>query len=350
MSTRVLVVDDSITMRALFTDVLERTEGIAVVGAAANADEARDMIAELKPDVLTLDVEMPGKSGLEFLEELMASKPMPVVMLSTLTQKGAQTSFKALELGAVDCFPKPQQATPAEFDKIVDKLGKLVIAAASGKVKAKAAKEAAPAATAISERAYQWNGKLVAMSASTGGVEAISELLASFPANCPPTIVLQQMEAGFAEPFTAKLNDKIKPNVVVATDGMKLEQGTVYVVADPERHAVIDRWPDASIRLLGNDPVQGFRPSADLLFATIAKTAGANGIGMILTGMGRDGANGLKALRGAGGKTFAQDKDSCMVYEAAAAAVAQGAVEQQLPLDGLAAAALGAAGTLAKAA
>lgn len=349
MSTRVLVVDDSITMRALFTDVLERTSGINVVGAAANADEARDMIAELKPDVLTLDVEMPGKSGLEFLEELMESSPMPVVMLSTLTQKGAQTSFKALELGAVDCFPKPQQATPAEFDKIVDKLGKLVIAAASGKVKAKTVKEAAPAAS-ISERAYQWNGKLVAMSASTGGVEAIGELLASFPANCPPTIVLQQMEAGFAEPFTAKLNDKIKPNVVVASDGLKLEQGTVYIVADPDKHAVIDRWPDASIRLLGNDPVQGFRPSADLLFATIAKTAGANGVGMILTGMGRDGANGLKALRGAGGKTFAQDKDSCMVYEAPASAVAQGAVEQQLPLEGLAAAALGAAGTLAKAA
>lgn len=349
MSTRVLVVDDSITMRALFTDVLERTSGISVVGAAANADEARDMIAELKPDVLTLDVEMPGKSGLEFLEELMESNPMPVVMLSTLTQKGAQTSFRALELGAVDCFPKPQQATPAEFDKIVDKLGKLVIAAASGKVKAKSAKPAANP-TSLSEASFKWNGKLVAMSASTGGVEAASELLASFPANCPPTIVLQQMEAGFAEPFTAKLNEKIKPNVVVATDGVKLEQGTVYVVADPEKHAVIDRWPEASIRLLGNDPVQGFRPSADLLFATIAKTAKADGIGMILTGMGRDGANGLKALRGAGGRTFAQDKESCMVHEAPAAAVAQGAVEQQLPLDGLAAAALGAAGTLAKAA
>jgi two-component system chemotaxis response regulator CheB len=349
MTTRVLVVDDSITMRALFTDVLERTEGISVVGAAANADEAQDMIKELKPDVLTLDVEMPGKSGLEFLEELMEVNPMPVVMLSTLTQKGAQTSFKALELGAVDCFPKPQQATPAEFDKIVDKLGKLVIAAAGGKVKSKAAKAAAPA-TALSERAFDWNGKLVAMSASTGGVEAVTELLSSFPANCPPTIVLQQMEAGFADPFAAKLNDKIKPDVLVAADGMKLEQGKVYIVADPSKHAVIDRWPDASIRLLGNDPVQGFRPSADLLFATIAKTAKGEGIGMILTGMGRDGANGLKALRAAGGKTFAQDKDSCMVHEAPAAAVAQGAVEQQLPLEGLAAAALSAAGTLAKAA
>lgn len=349
MSTRVLVVDDSITMRALFTDVLERTSGINVVGAAANADEARDMIAQLKPDVLTLDVEMPGKNGLEFLEELMESAPMPVIMLSTLTQKGAQTSFRALELGAVDCFPKPQQATPAEFDKIVDKLGKLVIAAASGKVKAKSAKAPA-AATSMSEARYDWNGKLVAMSASTGGVEAVSELLSSFPVNCPPTIVLQQMEAGFAEPFTAKLDERIKPKVVVATDGVKLEQGTVYIVADPDKHAVIDRWPDASIRLLGNDPVQGFRPSADLLFATIAKTAGANGIGMILTGMGRDGANGLKALRGAGGKTFSQDKDSCMVYEAPAAAMAQGAVEKQLPLDGLAAAALAAAGSFAKAA
>src|SRR3546814_6816227 len=199
MGTRVLVVDDSITMRALFTDVLERSSGISVVGAAANADEARDMIAELKPDVLTLDVELPGKSGLEFLEELMESKPMPVVMLSTLTQKGAQTSFKALEQGVVDCFPKPQQATPAEFDKIVDKLGKLVIAAASGKVRAKSIKAGMPDAT--SDMHLEWNGKMIAMSASTGGVEAVSELLVSFPANCPPTIVLQQMAAGFADPF-----------------------------------------------------------------------------------------------------------------------------------------------------
>ncbi|MCF8709871.1 chemotaxis-specific protein-glutamate methyltransferase CheB [Rhizorhapis sp. SPR117] len=349
MNTRVLVVDDSITMRALFTDVLERSSGINVVGAAANADEARDMIAALKPDVLTLDVEMPGKSGLEFLEELMESNPMPVVMLSTLTQKGAQTSFKALELGAVDCFPKPQQATPEEFDKIVDKLGKLVVAAANGKVRSKAVKAAAGTID-LSEIPFEWNGKLIAMSASTGGVEAISELLAAFPVNCPPTIVLQQMEAGFAVPFTDKLDAAIKPKVVVASDGLKLEQGTVYVVADPDKHAVIDRWPDASIRLLGNDPVQGFRPSADLLFATIAKTAGANGVGMILTGMGRDGAAGLKALRGAGGKTFCQDKDSCMVHEAPAAAVAQGAVEQQLPLNGLAAATLGVAGKFAKAA
>src|SRR3546814_9142385 len=136
MGTRVLVVDDSITMRALFTDVLERSRGISVVGAAANADEARDMIAELKPDVLTLDVEMPGKSGLEFLEELMESKPRPVVLLSTLTQQGAQTTFKALELGAVDCFPTLPQETPVAFAKIFYTLGKHVIAADSGKWRA----------------------------------------------------------------------------------------------------------------------------------------------------------------------------------------------------------------------
>src|SRR3546814_10220973 len=147
---------------------------------------------------------MPGKSGLEFLEELMESKPMPVVMLSTLTQKGAQTSFKALELGAVDCFPKPQQATPAEFDKIVDKLGNLVIAAASGKVRAKNIK--AGMADATSDLHVDWNGKLIAMSASTGGVTDVSELLVYSPATCPPTIELQQMEEGFTNPLTAQHN------------------------------------------------------------------------------------------------------------------------------------------------
>jgi len=339
-NTKVLVVDDSITMRALFSDVLERAKGVEVVGAANGAAEAAEMIESLRPDVITLDVEMPGKSGLEFLEELMADRPMPVIMLSTLTQKGAETSFKALELGAVDCFPKPMRATPDEFNAIAGKLGKLVIAAANGKVGG--AKKKSKAANDI--KAFDWNGKMVAMSASTGGIEAISNMLTSFPRNCPPTIILLQTEPGFAEPFVAKLNGAIEPEAVLATDGIKLEQGKIYLAADPEHHVVIDRWPDASIRLLPNAPVGGFRPSADLLFSALSKTAADKAVGLVLTGMGSDGAAGLKAMRNSGSFTLCQDKATAMVYEAPTAALAAHAVESELPLDQIPAALFQACG------
>ncbi len=192
---RVLIVDDSLTMRALFSGVLERARGIEVVGMAANADEARELMIKLKPSVVTLDVEMPGMSGLDFLEEIMRERPTPVVMLSTLTQKGAETSFRALELGAVDCFPKPQSATPDEFNALAPKLAALVIAASAGGVRHhRPARTAAPSAPHAAHPPFEWNGKIVALSASTGGVDAMLHLLPSFPKNCPPTIVLLQIE------------------------------------------------------------------------------------------------------------------------------------------------------------
>lgn len=326
---KVLVVDDSITMRALFSDVLERTRGIEVVGAARDADEARDMIEDLQPNVVTLDVEMPGMNGLDFLAEIMASNPLPVVMLSTRTGKGAETSLRAFELGAVECFPKPQQATPDEFDKIADTLGKLVLSVASHKVTAPAAGGAAGFSGT-----FEWDGTLVALSASTGGIEAISEVLRGYPENCPPTIALLRIDSGFAAPFAAKLADMIKPAVKLAADGMVLEQGTVYIAADPSAHVVVDQWPNGRIRFLDKESVQGFKPSASLLYASMAK-AGGKTLGAVLTGMGNDGAQGIKALKAAGGKTFAQDRETSIVSEAPASAIATGAVDHVLPLTSL---------------
>lgn len=344
---KVLVVDDSITMRALFSSALERSDDLVVVGAAANADEARQMIADLRPDVVTLDIEMPGMNGIEFLEEVMRSKPMPIVMLSTLTQKGAEVTLKALEIGAVDCFPKPTRATPDEFASISGKLCKLVATAAKSKVKKydpEAAAAAAEAAAARVEAAaqptakpYQWNGSIVALSASMGGGVAISELLSAWPTNCPPTIVLQQLEAGLAEPFAARLNETIVPEVKLAEDGTPLLPGHVYVLANPDVHGLVDRWPGGAIRLVARDPVNGARPSADLLLTTLAKTARDKAVGVILSGSGTDGAAGLAAVRQLGGLTLCQDKESAMVFEASAAAIAKGAVEAQLPIAGLAA-------------
>jgi two-component system chemotaxis response regulator CheB len=275
----------------------------------------------------------------------MRERPTPVVMLSTLTQKGAETSFRALELGAVDCFPKPKSATPDEFNALAPKLAALVIAASTGGVKQ--VKVARPVASVAH---FDWNGKIIALSASVGGVDAMLQLLPTFPKNCPPAIVLLQIEQGFVDPLVSRLKASCSANVVLAEDGLALQQGTIYIVTDPGSHAVVDRWPNPSLRLLRSDPVNGVRPSASLLFATIAKTAGANAIGAVLTGMGTDGAAGLKALRGTGARTICQDAATSVVHEAPAAAKAAGAVELELPLGDIAAAALDACRRIANAA
>lgn len=303
---RVLVVDDSITMRALFTSALERNKDLIVVGAANGADEAREMIAEYRPDVLTLDVEMPGKNGLEFLEELMETKPIPVVMLSTLTQKGSEVTLRALELGAVDCFPKPARATPDEFEKISGKLGKVVMTAAKTNLAARKMNTAAPAAP-IADGSYAWDGSLIVISGGMGGIEAASAMLSTFPANCPPTVLLLAVDEGFGMPLALRLAQTISPQVKLATDGEALAQGTVYVAVDPNCHVVVDRWPGGHLRLIARDPVNGCRPSADLLLASVAKTAGVKGTGVLLSGGGADGAAGLAALRGVQGQCLAQD-------------------------------------------
>lgn len=321
-ATKVLVVDDSITMRALFTNALERSKDLVVVGAANGADEARDMIAELRPDVLTLDVEMPGKNGLEFLEELMDARPMPVVMLSTLTQKGADVSLKAIELGAVDCFPKPQKATPDEFDKISGKLCKTVLTAAKTNLAARKAPGAATPAKAA--EGYVHDGRIVAIAGGMGGMEAAQEMLAGYPANCPPTILLLAIDEGLAVPFASRLAQSIAPKVKLATDGEPLVEGTIYVAADPARHVVIDRWPGGTIRLVDRDPVNGCRPSADVLFAALARTAAAKTHGVMLSGGGVDGAAGMGAIKGAGGAVLAQSPETALVAEAIEAARAKG--------------------------
>lgn len=341
---KVLVVDDSITMRALFSNALERSDDLVVVGAAASADEAREMIEAMRPDVVTLDIEMPGMNGIDFLHEIMTTKPMPIVMLSTLTQKGAEVTLKALELGAVDCFPKPTKATPDEFAKISGKLCKLVATAAKSKVKKYDPEAAAAAAAKAAEeqtmlnatKPYKWNGSIVALCASTGGGPAVIELLSGWPVNCPPTIVLQQLEEGLAAPFAARLNESITPEVKLAEDGMMLQPGHVYVLSAPDKHGLIDRWPGGAIRLVARDPVNGMRPSADLLLTTVAKAARDKAVGVILSGAGTDGAAGMGAVKQLGGLTLCQDKDSAMVFEASAAAIAKGVVEAQLSIPDLA--------------
>ncbi|MCW1401674.1 response regulator [Novosphingobium sp. MW5] len=333
---RVLVVDDSAAMRALFSDILEQQRDVRVVGTAASADEARGAIAELKPNVVTLDVEMPGMSGIDFLKEIMETKPMPVVMLSGLTQSGTEVSLKAYELGAVECFPKPLKATPDQFAKTVGKLGKIVLAAANSnlrsKPRVKAAVEAPP---------FKWNGHIAAFSASMGGIDALSILLSGWPQNCPPTVICLQAEQPLIETFIARLDADCKCSVRALKDGAQLVQGVVHVTADQGSHAVLEAGTPPRLRLLPRDPVDGARPSANLLFGTFAR-AGIPAAAAVLSGLGEDGAKGLKMMRDAGADTFAQDPSSAMVAEAPAASIAAGGAKSQLALEELGAALLAA--------
>ncbi|MBB4154353.1 two-component system chemotaxis response regulator CheB [Sphingomonas jinjuensis] len=324
-ATKVLVVDDSLTMRALISGALERIPNVEVVGLADGADEARAMTEQFRPDVITLDVEMPGMSGLEYLAEVMEKRPMPVIMFSTRTEAGAEASVEALRLGAIDCFPKPKVATPAELDKIIGKLGKRIKAAKSADVRAAVAAKAAPAA------ALEWNGRPLAIGADAGNTKNLFELFGTFPANCPPTLVVQHIGAGLAETMVAKLNDEIAPKVVLATDGMAVEQGTIYLAPPGETHLVIDSWPNGKLRLLPRDPVAGERPSISVLFASVAKAAGADAVALLMSEPSEDGAAGMNALSAVGGYGIQQAPEGTNGFTLARKMAQQPVALDQLP-------------------
>jgi two-component system chemotaxis response regulator CheB len=324
-------------MRALFSDILDQAKNVTVVGTARDASDARQQIAELKPNVITLDVEMPGMSGIEFLEEIMTNEPLPVVMLSSLTQAGTETSLRAFELGAVECFPKPLKATPEQFAKSVGKLGKIVLAAANSNVRDRKPRTEAKAA---SEAPFEWNGHLAAISASMGGIDALTTMLAQFPGNCPPTVVCLQAEPMLVETFIKRLDEMLKCHVRAAKDGASLAQGTIHIAADPEHHVVVEPGQPPRLRLMARDPVDGARPSANLLFGSIARGA-IPSVGAVLTGMGSDGARGLRLLRETGSETFVQDRKTALVSEAPEAVIALDAASREVPLAELGSAVLG---------
>ena len=332
---RVLVVDDSAAMRAMFSDILDQAKNVTVVGTARSADDARDQIAELKPNVITLDVEMPGMSGIEFLAEIMDTQPLPVVMLSSLTQAGTDTSLRALELGAIECFPKPLRATPEQFAKSVAKLGKIVLAAANSNVNSRTARTK----TKASETHFEWNGHLAAISASMGGIDALTTMLEHFPGNCPPTVVCLQAEPMLVETFITRLDGMLKCHVRPAKDGVSLIPGTIHIAGHPDTHAVVEPGSPPRLRLIARDPVDGARPSANVLYGSIARGA-IPAVGAVLTGMGTDGARGLRLMRDAGSETFVQDRKTALVSETPEAVVALDAASHEVPLDDLGSAVL----------
>jgi two-component system chemotaxis response regulator CheB len=323
---RVLVVDDSATMRSLISAVLRRDPEISVVGTAADPLEARAAIKELNPDVITLDVEMPNMNGLEFLEKIMRLRPMPVVMVSTLTQAGTDVTLAALEIGAVDAVAKPAPGVSAQ-EAFGDLAEKVKIAARS-RVRALETRE--PKAVDGAYRADP--NHILAIGASTGGVEALLTILSAFPANCPATVVTQHMPATFTRSFAARLDKMSGATVTEAEDGAPLKPGHVYIAPGGETHLEV---VGGRCRLVRADPVNGHRPSVDVLFNSVARL-GRPMTGVILTGMGKDGAKGLLTMRQAGARTLGQDEQSCVVYGMPRAAFELGAVERQLSLSRLA--------------
>ncbi len=342
---RVLVIDDSALVRQVLTEIIAADTAFEVVGSACDPYDAREKIKRLAPDVLTLDVEMPRMDGLSFLANLMRLRPMPVLMVSTLTAAGASTTLEALELGAVDFITKPaldvKSALLDYAEELRRKLG--VVARARVSVRQRQVTERADerALTEVSSptslscrpgRSLHTTDKLIAIGASTGGVEALREVLPRFPADAPAVLVVQHIPAGFSTTFARRLDGLCAMTVHEASDGQPVLPGNVYI-APGSRHLRLVREGARYFCRLGDDePVNRHRPSVDVLFESVLRHAGTNACAGILTGMGDDGARGLRAFRDAGCHTLAQDERSSVVWGMPGEAVALGAAEMVVPL------------------
>jgi two-component system, chemotaxis family, protein-glutamate methylesterase/glutaminase len=348
---RVLVIDDSALVRKLLTELLGSDPGIEVVGTSPDAFSAREKIKALNPDVLTLDVEMPKMDGITFLRNLMRLRPMPVVMVSSLTEHGAELTLNALAVGAVDYLPKPKVDLAATLGDYRDELLEKVKTAAAARVKAyDPGKDTsasglhpikAMSADAVLQKTkapkFRTTDRLIAVGASTGGTEAIKDFLLGMPPDAPGIVIAQHIPKAFSAPFAERMNRTCPMIVFEAQDGQQILPGHAYI-APGDRHLMIVRSGAKWIcKLDDGTPVNRHKPSVDVLFRSVAQEAGYNAIGVLLTGMGKDGAQGLKEMREAGSPTIAQDEATSVVWGMPGEAVQVGAVDEVLPLSRIAA-------------
>ena len=344
---RVLVVDDSALVRGLLAEIINRQQDMVCVGAASDPLVARDMIRELNPDVITLDIEMPKMDGIDFLGRLMRLRPMPVVMISTLTERGADVTMKALELGAVDFVAKPRIGVADGLSELASQIVEKIRIAAVALVKRAGGRAGVPGSSAVTatptHAPVQSIGrvsteKLVAIGASTGGTEAIKEILMQLPADSPGIVITQHMPPGFTTSFAARLNSLCQITVQEAVNGERILPGHAYIAPGGKQFHVGRSGANYMAVVEDGEPVNRHRPSVEVLFKSVAAVAGRNAFGVMLTGMGNDGASAMRDMKDAGSYNYVQDEASCVVFGMPREAILRGAADEVLPLSGIAAA------------
>ena len=345
---RVVVVDDSALVRSLLTEIINRQPDMVCIGAANDPLQAREMIRELNPDVITLDVEMPKMDGLEFLSRLMKLRPMPVVMVSTLTEQGADTTLRALEMGAVDFVAKPRigvsSGLKALGEEIVDKIRiasqarvtRHVAAAPTptlARVPDSATSTTAPRPSSLGRLSTE---KIICIGASTGGTEAIKEILVELPADAPAIVITQHMPPGFTTSFAARLDSLCRIRVQEAVDGQRILPGHAYIAPGGKQFSLARSGANYVAVVDDSPPVNRHKPSVEVLFKSCARVLGPNAIGVMLTGMGGDGGAAMKEMLDAGSHNIVQDEASCVVFGMPKVAIQHGAASEVLPLKGIA--------------
>ncbi len=341
----VVVVDDSALVRSLLTEIINRQPDMVCIGAASDPIVAREMIRELNPDVITLDVEMPRMDGLEFLSRLMRLRPMPVVMVSTLTEQGADITFRALEMGAVDYVAKPRIGVSSGLKELATDIVDKIRVASCAQVRRLVAAPAASAVGGIPPAALAAvhaplprlsTEKLICIGASTGGTEAIREVLIQMPADAPAIVITQHMPPGFTTSFAARLDGLCRIRVAEAQNGQRLLPGHAYV-APGGLHLRVDRSGSNYVAVVeDSEPVNRHRPSVEVLFKSAARVVGPNALGIMLTGMGADGALAMREMKDAGSYNVVQDEASCVVFGMPKMAIQAGAAHEVLPLTQIA--------------
>ena len=336
---RVLICDDSALIRQLLSEILGADPELEVVGVAADASIARGMIKSLQPDVMTLDVEMPGMDGITFLRNIMRLRPMPVVMVSTLTERGAEITLEALSIGAVDCVAKPKTDVTNSLHDYASGICEIVRVAAGARVYAKSTAAATRAAGHVTEFHAAKGGlvkQIIAIGASTGGTEAINEVLSALPANSPPVVITQHIPEGFSKTFAARLDTQSELTVCEAVDQQVLKVGHAYV-APGDQHLSVKKGGGGYLITLDDGPkVNRHRPSVEVMFNSIVDQFEGTVVAALLTGMGSDGAQGLLNVRNSGALTIAQNEATSVVWGMPGRAVELDAVNQVLPISKIA--------------
>ncbi len=335
---RVLIVDDSALVRNILSQGLSMDPGIEVVGTAADPYQARDKIVQLRPDVVTLDVEMPKMDGVAFLRKLMPQFPIPVVMVSSLTQRGKQITIDALEAGAVDFVAKPTSNVASGLSAMINELQTKVKIASTANVSHWKGKrtEIRPSTLAGSRALAESTDKVIAIGASTGGTEAIRKVVTQFPATTPGVVIVQHMPSGFTKMFSDRLNQLCAMEVKEAADGDRVRNGLILVAPGGMQMKVVRSGGHYQVRCGGTEKVSGHCPSVDVMMHSVAQHAGANAVGGMLTGMGGDGSDGMLAMKKAGARCIAQDEASSVVFGMPKVAYEKGGAERLVPLDKIA--------------